>query len=281
MNDREFKSLLGEYRGVLHESVMRPHGLGAATAGFDWLSDLYSLGTWKCAQAADAYLSKGSRVLDLGCGMGLMSVLMSRLEHEVTGIDIDIGNSGNYSGAPGSQGHPWGSRRAEIDNPGLIRDCWDTLGPLYDISFVPFDGRKIPFDDGSFDAVIMHAVFEHLPVEEIPAVLGEVHRVCAPGGFFFVFRTPREGSYIEGLSRRLGLAAHEKLYREEEVESLASTAGFHLARRNVTDVLPAFPPHGLSLYNKVAALAARLDRLLLATPLRRSAHHMALVFQRD
>jgi SAM-dependent methyltransferase len=163
----------------------------------------------------------------------------------------------------------------------LIRDCWDTLGPLYDVGFVSFDGRNIPFEDGYFDGVIMHAVFEHLLVEEIPAMLREIHRVTAPGGFLFVFRTPREGSYLEGLSRRLGLAAHEKLYREEEVESLASAAGFHLAGRNVTDMLPAFPPRGLSLYNKVAAMAAGLDHLLLATPLRRSAHHMALVFQRD
>lgn len=278
MSDREFKRLLGEYRRVLHRSVMRPRGLGDATAGFDWLSDLYARGTWKCAQTADIYLRKGSRVLDLGCGMGLMSVLMRRLEHEVTGIDIDIGGSGE---ATGVQGHPWGSRRAEIDNPGLIRDCWNALGPLYDVSLVPFNGSNIPFEDGYFDAVIMHAVFEHLLAREIPAMLKEIHRVTAPNGFFFVFRTPREGSYLESLSHRLGLAAHEKLYREEEVESLVSAAGFHLARRNVTDMLPAFPPRGLSLYNKVAALAMRLDRLLLATPLWTSAHHMALVFQRD
>lgn len=277
MNEKDFGHLRNQYRDLLQSTVLSRYDLGRFPPGFDWLSDLYVRGTLSCTEEADCLLRRGSKVLDFGCGMGLVYVLLNRLGHEVIGIDIDVGGSGRGARADGQE---WGSRQAELENPRLISECWEALSATYGILYLLFDGRQVPFEDGSFDAVIMHAVLEHVPPENLPAVLDEIHRVLDDNGYLFVFRTPRKDSYLEQLSRHLGYAAHEKLYSEPEVENLISGSGFSLVRSGVTDMLPAFPPVGLSLYNKMAPLTSRLDRLLLATPLRRYAHHMALAFEK-
>jgi ubiquinone/menaquinone biosynthesis C-methylase UbiE len=53
--------------------------------------------------------------------------------------------------------------------------------------FTHFDGRKIPFADGTFDVALASCVFHHIPHGEHVALLGEVRRVLAPGGRLFVF----------------------------------------------------------------------------------------------
>jgi SAM-dependent methyltransferase len=54
-------------------------------------------------------------------------------------------------------------------------------------TFQPFDGRKIPYPEGSFDLVFAACVFHHIPADLHVALLREIERVLAPGGSFFVF----------------------------------------------------------------------------------------------
>lgn len=49
------------------------------------------------------------------------------------------------------------------------------------------EGSTLPFEDASFDLVFSACVFHHIPHEEHPAVLRELHRVLKPGGVFVVF----------------------------------------------------------------------------------------------
>jgi ubiquinone/menaquinone biosynthesis C-methylase UbiE len=53
--------------------------------------------------------------------------------------------------------------------------------------FVHFDGRSIPFPDGSFDVALASCVFHHIPHDEHVSLLGEIRRVLTPGGRLFVF----------------------------------------------------------------------------------------------
>jgi ubiquinone/menaquinone biosynthesis C-methylase UbiE len=53
--------------------------------------------------------------------------------------------------------------------------------------FQHFDGRRIPFDDGTFDVALASCVFHHIPHAEHVALLAEIRRVLAPGGRLFVF----------------------------------------------------------------------------------------------
>jgi ubiquinone/menaquinone biosynthesis C-methylase UbiE len=53
--------------------------------------------------------------------------------------------------------------------------------------FRHFDGRRIPYADGSFDVALASCVFHHIPHDEHVALLAEIRRVLAPGGRLFVF----------------------------------------------------------------------------------------------
>jgi ubiquinone/menaquinone biosynthesis C-methylase UbiE len=53
--------------------------------------------------------------------------------------------------------------------------------------FEHFDGRRIPFADGTFDVALASCVFHHIPHGEHVALLAEIRRVLAPGGRLFVF----------------------------------------------------------------------------------------------
>jgi SAM-dependent methyltransferase len=54
-------------------------------------------------------------------------------------------------------------------------------------SFVPFDGRSIPFADASFDIALAACVFHHIDHEEHAHLLAEIRRVLRPTGTLFVF----------------------------------------------------------------------------------------------
>lgn len=47
-----------------------------------------------------------------------------------------------------------------------------------------FDGRHIPYPDSSFNTVLATEVFEH--VEDLPTLVGEIHRVLRPQGQLFI-----------------------------------------------------------------------------------------------
>jgi 2-polyprenyl-6-hydroxyphenyl methylase/3-demethylubiquinone-9 3-methyltransferase len=104
----------------------------------------------------------GRRVLDAGCGGGLVARELAAAGAEVVGVDRSLGSLGV-------------ARRA--------------AGPR----FQPAQGRleRLPFAAGSFDAVVAADVLEHLP--DLPAAVAELARVLAPGGslvFDTVNRTP-------------------------------------------------------------------------------------------
>jgi 2-polyprenyl-6-hydroxyphenyl methylase / 3-demethylubiquinone-9 3-methyltransferase len=104
----------------------------------------------------------GRRVLDAGCGGGLVARELAAAGAEVVGVDRSLGSLGV-------------ARRA-------VRT-----------RFAPAQGRleRLPFADGSFDAVVAADVLEHLP--DLPAAATELARVLAPGGslvFDTVNRTP-------------------------------------------------------------------------------------------
>jgi len=96
-------------------------------------------------------LRDGARVLDCGCGMGFYLMVMGALwDLELVGLDAD------------PERLRWAQEhgiRAEL---------------------VEGDAQRLPFEDASFDAVLMTEVLEHLPDDAV--ALGEVARVLRPGG---------------------------------------------------------------------------------------------------
>lgn len=247
----------------------------------DWLSDIWLEGSRRCLEITRSMVPPGSRILDYGCGVGFMTVLLGDMGYAASGIDLDVGRQPEAVESAFSA--PWGTRQLEKANPGFMRDCWSRTSNRYGIEFQSFDGLSIPFPDSSYDAVLAHAVIEHVKPEILPGVLQEIRRVLKEGGVFLVFRTPRKGAYLERLFKLgpLRKYAHQILYNESGLRSLVIKEGFSLKYECVTDMFPAFPPRGMIFYNLISPLLTRLDALLLRSPLRRFAHHLAMVFQKE
>jgi SAM-dependent methyltransferase len=105
-------------------------------------------------------LTPGARLLDLCCGHGRHAVPLAQLGYRVTGLDLSRTLLARAAAAAGEQGQR--------------------------VGLVEADMRRLPFTDGSFDAVLnlFHA-FGYLEDEaQDELVLAEVARVLAPGGRF-------------------------------------------------------------------------------------------------
>ncbi len=92
------------------------------------------------------------RILVLGCGDGIEAGYMHHLlGARVYGVDID------------KKFDPWAANYAHLQN---------------------YDGRRLPFTDGYFDAIYSYHVLEH--VQDLPNMLAEIRRVIRPRGFVYV-----------------------------------------------------------------------------------------------
>ncbi len=101
------------------------------------------------------------RILVYGCGDGLEAgFLADRTSAEVHGIDLV------------RQFHPWAAQRAHLRS---------------------YDGRRLPYPDGWFDAVYSYHVLEH--VESPADAAAELRRVLRPGGIIYL-GVPNKGRLV-------------------------------------------------------------------------------------
>jgi 2-polyprenyl-3-methyl-5-hydroxy-6-metoxy-1,4-benzoquinol methylase len=102
-----------------------------------------------------------ARVLDAGCGDGRIAALIAEQGHQVSGLDF-LEISAQYARIMVPAG--------DFRSGDLRRDL------VADYGFAP----------GSFDAVVLIEVYEHIPPEDCPAVLANVMNLLKPGGTFLV-----------------------------------------------------------------------------------------------
>jgi ubiquinone/menaquinone biosynthesis C-methylase UbiE len=100
-------------------------------------------------------LPEGSRVLDLGCGNGMVTRVLAE-RHDVGGVDISRTQL----------------ERARRKAPRA--------------SFLLADATRLALPPASFDGVVSTFVFGHVPRAEQGPLLGRVHRWLRPGGWLLV-----------------------------------------------------------------------------------------------
>lgn len=105
----------------------------------------------------------GGRILDAGCGGGGMPLSLAEEADLVVGIDI----VDRFAEA---------GRRLAAERG------------IRNIRFVVADGQALPFRDGGFDAVLSHAVIEH--VADAARYLRDCARVLRPGGWMYLSTAP-------------------------------------------------------------------------------------------
>ena len=131
----------------------------------DWWSDHSPMSILRKMNMArvpyfEKRMKRSGKVLDVGCGGGLVSEELADLGFDVVGID------GSEGAIEAAKEHAKGRRRS----PGHNRAPTYLVGSAYDL----------PFPDASFDAVVVSDVLEHLL--DLPAAVKEIHRVLKPKG---------------------------------------------------------------------------------------------------
>lgn len=137
-----------------------------------------------------------ARVLDVGCGVGNYHPLLHGKVAALSGVDVS----------------PACVAQATRRNPA--------------VAYQSYDGARLPYGDGAFDAVFTVCVMHHVPPARWPAFAAEMKRVVRKGGLAVVF----EHNPLNPLTRRVvsncAFDADAVLLRQGRTRALLSGAGF-------------------------------------------------------
>jgi ubiquinone/menaquinone biosynthesis C-methylase UbiE len=192
---------------------------------------------------ADLPLPAGAHVLEIGCGTGAVARALAARPGvgEVIGID---------------------------PSPVFVERARLRAEDVPNLSFVAGDGRELPFDDGSFDAVVCHTSLCHIPTPD--RVLAEARRVIAPGGWLAVFdgdyATSTVALYDHDPLQACVDAAMDALVHDRwlvrRLPALVREAGFDVVRvRSHGYAETAKPHYMLTIVDRGADVLVASDRL--------------------
>lgn len=159
-----------------------------------------------------SYFPAGGAVLDVGCGLGREAFALCEKGYKVTGIDI---------------------------SESVINEVIQLVkNNRYNIPFLHYNGKDIPFEDSSYDIVIIWAQTFGLIYEDADKryFLKECRRVLKDGGILsfsghdYEFEIENYKNYMEG--RKFFAYANTQMYWEtflpEELEAFAKEAGYKI-----------------------------------------------------
>lgn len=167
------------------------------------------------------YVPEGGRILDLGCGSGLVSLALAGFGYDVVSCDVSR-----------SMLDVLESEKGDLK---LETRCGDA--------------HAIPAEDGEFDAVISRMFIQHFV--EWPKILVEKARVVKPGGHVIFDFGNREHFEATGLSagNDCGFPYENDPAKPTTFYALADEAGMRAAASAAGLQTVEISPAGLLLYN--------------------------------
>lgn len=142
-------------------------------------------------------LPEGSRLVDVGCGTGVLTRLIAGLPGigEVVGVDVA---------------------------PSLLARARELAAELPNVTFVEGDARSLPIEDSFSDGVVFDSTLSHVSGTEL--VVAEAVRVLRPGGTLAVF----DGDYA---TTTVALSDHDPLQACVDAMMRASVTERRVMRR--------------------------------------------------
>ncbi len=116
-------------------------------------------------------INSDSRILDLCCGSGQATQILTKISRNVTGLDAS----------------PLSLERAKENVP--------------QANYVEAFAEDIPFAENKFDLVHTSAALHEMQPEQLQKILKEVYRILQPGGVFAIvdFHQPTNPLFVPGL----------------------------------------------------------------------------------
>ncbi len=166
-------------------------------------------------------------ILDIGCGNGSIHPFLksSALPVKVTGVEV----AAQFLAM------------ARRTNP--------------DVDYDVYDGHRLPYQSGQFDAAFTICVMHHVPPDQWPAFLDEMRRVVRPGGVVFVFEHNPLNPLTSHIVRTCPLDKNAVLLSAAKLGNLMQAAGLE----GVSHEFMLFTPFERPLFR-------RFDRLMRWLP---------------
>jgi ubiquinone/menaquinone biosynthesis C-methylase UbiE len=176
-----------------------------------------------------AALSPDQRVLEIGCGTGIISLGIAPFVESVVATDI---------------------------SPQMIAVAKSKAdsASITNVEFRVSDGYALPYDDQAFDAFLLFNVLHF--VKEPTVMIREAHRLLKPSGYLVsatdCYAEPvplpfRIGLGIQRLLNRMGIIPFMGYYRKEDFHQLFEQCAFAVVE---TDVLHPAPVNHYVLARK-------------------------------
>ncbi len=144
------------------------------------------------------------RVLDLGCGTGRHVKLLAEQKFEVHGLDIS-----------------WVSVQFASRWMRILKQP---------ASLAVASSCQLPYRSGSFDVIVSHGVLDHMTLDDARVTAGEVRRILAPDGLFYLdLISKADSTYGQGkqidpetfiVPEGIEAGAVQRFYDPNEIETL-------------------------------------------------------------
>ena len=177
-----------------------------------------------CYEYLKSVLEKNEDVLEIGCGEGYGSFIISEMVRHVTALDNN------------SDVIKYAKSKYNKDN----------------LDFVHVEGLTLPFTDSSFDTIVLFQVIEHIEKDE--AFLKEIRRVLKNSGRLILTTPNREHRLKPG--QKPWYKHHVREYARKELEDLLKSVFNDVNNYSITARQDIF-----IMQKKVSMLASNLKSL--------------------